>query len=208
MLYVPEGFGHGFQTLADDTEVLYQVSELYAPGAEGGFRWDDPGLRHRVAVGRTRGDLREGCELARLRPSRDRRGGARVIIVDRTLERREAEGRPVRVGLIGTGFMGSGIVRQMLANQGGMRLVATANRTLEKADRAYRDAGARLDRVRRQPRRPRGRDRGRASRLHRRRDAALRGRRHRRADRGHRRRRVRRGHRAAGARSSTASTSC
>lgn len=42
MLYVPEGFGHGFQTLADETEVLYQVSEFYAPDAEAGFRWDDP----------------------------------------------------------------------------------------------------------------------------------------------------------------------
>jgi dTDP-4-dehydrorhamnose 3,5-epimerase len=41
MLYVPEGFGHGFQTLADDTEVLYQVSEFYAPEAEAGFPWDD-----------------------------------------------------------------------------------------------------------------------------------------------------------------------
>jgi dTDP-4-dehydrorhamnose 3,5-epimerase len=42
MLYVPEGCAHGFLTLEDDTEALYQVSELYAPGAEGGFRWDDP----------------------------------------------------------------------------------------------------------------------------------------------------------------------
>ena len=42
MLYVPEGCAHGFLTLEDDTEALYQVSEFYAPGAEGGFRWDDP----------------------------------------------------------------------------------------------------------------------------------------------------------------------
>jgi dTDP-4-dehydrorhamnose 3,5-epimerase len=41
-LYVPEGFAHGFQTLADDTEVLYQVSAFYTPGAEGGLRHDDP----------------------------------------------------------------------------------------------------------------------------------------------------------------------
>jgi dTDP-4-dehydrorhamnose 3,5-epimerase len=42
MLYVPRGFAHGFQTLEDDTEVYYMVSEFYAPGAEGGVRWDDP----------------------------------------------------------------------------------------------------------------------------------------------------------------------
>lgn len=41
MLYVPEGFAHGFQTLQDDTEIFYLVSEFYAPEAEGGVRWDD-----------------------------------------------------------------------------------------------------------------------------------------------------------------------
>lgn len=41
MLYVPAGFAHGFQTLADDTEVTYQVSAAYAPDSEGGVRWDD-----------------------------------------------------------------------------------------------------------------------------------------------------------------------
>ena len=41
-LYVPEGFAHGYQTLAPDTETFYQVSELYAPDAERGVRWDDP----------------------------------------------------------------------------------------------------------------------------------------------------------------------
>jgi dTDP-4-dehydrorhamnose 3,5-epimerase len=42
MLYVPEGFAHGFLTLTPDMEVTYQVSEFYAPEAEGGVRWDDP----------------------------------------------------------------------------------------------------------------------------------------------------------------------
>jgi len=42
MLYVPAGFGHGFQTLEDQTEVVYQMSEFYAPEAARGFRWDDP----------------------------------------------------------------------------------------------------------------------------------------------------------------------
>lgn len=42
MLYVPEGFAHGFQTLADQTEILYQMSEVYAPEYARGVRWDDP----------------------------------------------------------------------------------------------------------------------------------------------------------------------
>ena len=42
MLYVPEGFAHGFQTLVDATEVLYQMSEFYHPESARGLRWDDP----------------------------------------------------------------------------------------------------------------------------------------------------------------------
>ena len=42
MLYVPEGVPHGFQTLADDTEVLYQMSEFHHPECARGLRWDDP----------------------------------------------------------------------------------------------------------------------------------------------------------------------
>jgi dTDP-4-dehydrorhamnose 3,5-epimerase len=41
-LYVPEGFAHGYQTLADGTETFYFVSAFYAPDAERGVRWDDP----------------------------------------------------------------------------------------------------------------------------------------------------------------------
>lgn len=44
MLYVPEGVAHGFQTLADDTEVLYQISEFHHPESERGVRWDDAGV--------------------------------------------------------------------------------------------------------------------------------------------------------------------
>jgi dTDP-4-dehydrorhamnose 3,5-epimerase len=43
-LYVPEGFAHGFQTLDDNSEVLYQMSESYHPDHSGGIRWDDPTL--------------------------------------------------------------------------------------------------------------------------------------------------------------------
>jgi dTDP-4-dehydrorhamnose 3,5-epimerase len=42
MLYVPEGFAHGFITLEDAVEVTYQVSQFYTPEAERGVRWDDP----------------------------------------------------------------------------------------------------------------------------------------------------------------------
>jgi dTDP-4-dehydrorhamnose 3,5-epimerase len=42
MLYVPENFAHGFQTLEDNTEVFYPVSQFYTPGSERGIRYDDP----------------------------------------------------------------------------------------------------------------------------------------------------------------------
>jgi dTDP-4-dehydrorhamnose 3,5-epimerase len=42
MLYVPEGFAHGFQTLENDSEVFYQMSQVYTPTSEGGVRWNDP----------------------------------------------------------------------------------------------------------------------------------------------------------------------
>ena len=42
MLYVPEHFAHGFQTLEDTTEVTYQVSQFYSPASERGVRYDDP----------------------------------------------------------------------------------------------------------------------------------------------------------------------
>ena len=43
-LYVPGRFAHGYQVLEDTTETSYQVGEFYAPGHEGGLRYDDPGL--------------------------------------------------------------------------------------------------------------------------------------------------------------------
>jgi dTDP-4-dehydrorhamnose 3,5-epimerase len=43
-LYIPAGCGHGFQTLADDTEVLYHMSTEYRADAARGIRWDDPTL--------------------------------------------------------------------------------------------------------------------------------------------------------------------
>lgn len=42
MLYVPQGFAHGYQTLEDNSEVFYQVSEFYRPESERGVLWNDP----------------------------------------------------------------------------------------------------------------------------------------------------------------------
>jgi predicted homoserine dehydrogenase-like protein len=64
-----------------------------------------------------------------------------VIIVDRALEKRQKENNPVRVAMIGAGFMGRGIALQMLKNVKGMDLVAIANRHLDAAREAYRQAG-------------------------------------------------------------------
>jgi dTDP-4-dehydrorhamnose 3,5-epimerase len=41
-VYIPAGFGHGFQTLADDAEVQYHMTDEFRPDLSGGFRWDDP----------------------------------------------------------------------------------------------------------------------------------------------------------------------
>jgi len=43
-IYIPERFAHGYQTTADDTETIYYMGEFYAPGAEGGLKYDDPAL--------------------------------------------------------------------------------------------------------------------------------------------------------------------
>lgn len=42
MLYVPEGFAHGYQTLTETTEIIYQVSQFYAPESASGVRHNDP----------------------------------------------------------------------------------------------------------------------------------------------------------------------
>jgi dTDP-4-dehydrorhamnose 3,5-epimerase len=44
MLYIPAGLAHGFQTLMDNTEIFYQMSEFYHPEAARGISWDDPSL--------------------------------------------------------------------------------------------------------------------------------------------------------------------
>ena len=72
-----------------------------------------------------------------------------MILVDTALRKRETEGNPVRVGMIGAGFMGRGVANQIINSVPGMELVAIANRNLENAARAYREAGIeRIARVR------------------------------------------------------------
>jgi predicted homoserine dehydrogenase-like protein len=65
-----------------------------------------------------------------------------VIIVDTALAAREADGNPIRVALVGAGFVARSVALQMLTPLRGMRLVAIANRTVAKAESAYRRAGA------------------------------------------------------------------
>jgi len=64
-----------------------------------------------------------------------------VIIVDRLLAEREAEGRPVRVGMVGAGFMGQGLTNQIVNSVPGMRMVAISNRQPQRAIDCYRYAG-------------------------------------------------------------------
>jgi len=65
-----------------------------------------------------------------------------MIIVDTALRRKAEAGNPVKVGMIGAGFMGRGIANQILNSVPGMELVAISNRNIEGARRAYTEAGA------------------------------------------------------------------
>lgn len=64
-----------------------------------------------------------------------------MVIVDSALAKRELENNPVRVGMIGAGFMGKGIALQINKFTKGMKLVAISNRDTGKAEKAYREAG-------------------------------------------------------------------
>lgn len=64
-----------------------------------------------------------------------------MIIVDTALAKREAEANPVRVAVIGAGYIGRGVALQIEQYVDGMRLAAISNRTLSKARQAYQDAG-------------------------------------------------------------------
>jgi predicted homoserine dehydrogenase-like protein len=64
-----------------------------------------------------------------------------VIIIDRLLEDRHRQGNPIRVGMVGAGFMGHGIALQIVQATKGIELVAIANRHPDRAVHAYREAG-------------------------------------------------------------------
>lgn len=64
-----------------------------------------------------------------------------MIIVDSALARREAEGRPIQVAIIGAGFQGAAIVRQIVLSTPGMRVVGVANRHPDKAVQALSSLG-------------------------------------------------------------------
>lgn len=64
-----------------------------------------------------------------------------MILVDTALAKRQAENNPIRVAMVGAGFMAKGIALQICNYAPGMQLVAIANRTLEKAKLAYAEAG-------------------------------------------------------------------
>lgn len=64
-----------------------------------------------------------------------------MIIVDSALKKRAAEGRPIRVGIVGAGFQGRGIALKIISATPGMILSAVANRNIEPAIRAYTEAG-------------------------------------------------------------------
>jgi predicted homoserine dehydrogenase-like protein len=66
-----------------------------------------------------------------------------VILVDEALRRRDREGRPVRVALAGSGWIGSAIARQLLTGIPGIELVAVAGRQTERAEEVLREGGAR-----------------------------------------------------------------
>lgn len=58
-IWVPKGFAHGFCTLEADTEVIYKVSDFYAPECDCGLRWDDPDLGIEWPVARSEAVLSE-----------------------------------------------------------------------------------------------------------------------------------------------------
>ena len=71
-LFISKGLlAHGFQTLADDTEVAYQMGEKYTPGADRGVRHDDPHVADRVALSRQH-HVGQGRQLALARTVRFR----------------------------------------------------------------------------------------------------------------------------------------
>jgi predicted homoserine dehydrogenase-like protein len=74
-------------------------------------------------------------------------GEISMILVDQALRQREAEKRPIRVALVGAGFMARGVASQILKHVSGMRLAVVVNRTLQNAASAYTLAGVNASRI-------------------------------------------------------------
>lgn len=72
-IYIPEGCAHGFQTLCDDAEVLYQIADPYVPEAATGVRFDDPAWNIRLPLPPTRISPRDAAwpdfDADRIRPA-------------------------------------------------------------------------------------------------------------------------------------------
>jgi predicted homoserine dehydrogenase-like protein len=64
-----------------------------------------------------------------------------MILVDNALKAREEQGNPIRVAMLGAGFMGQGLTNQIVNSAQGMSMVAVQNRHLEKAIHVYRYSG-------------------------------------------------------------------
>ena len=65
-----------------------------------------------------------------------------MILVDREMERRQREGNPILVAMVGAGYIGQAIALEIITGIVGMRLVAVANRTLARAEKVLQEAGA------------------------------------------------------------------
>lgn len=64
-----------------------------------------------------------------------------MIIIDKALGKLENEGKPIRIGMVGAGFMAAGTAVEIINYRKGMRLIAIANRNLQRAKRVYEQAG-------------------------------------------------------------------
>jgi predicted homoserine dehydrogenase-like protein len=63
-----------------------------------------------------------------------------MIIIDTALKKRQSDNNPIRVAMVGAGFMGRGVALQIINSTPGMKLVAVSNRNIDQARRAYNDA--------------------------------------------------------------------
>src|SRR6188472_281534 len=70
-----------------------------------------------------------------------RRTEVAMILVDTALQKREAEGKPIRVGIVGAGFMAHGLTNQIVNSVPGMRVVAISNRKPARAMETFQYAG-------------------------------------------------------------------